>query len=218
VFGIPKRIATCGRGVSQQRREQTRQRIRPGGDLAPTAGRFGQDRTSAQAAARAVAGNRIRAGVRKPFLAHRPALAAEWHPTRNRGIAPNTLGLTSPITVWWRCSVCKHEWEASIKSRATSGTGCPRCFRENARRQANLLNERRVRRFAPSRSLAVANPLLAGELHPTRNADIDPDLLLAGSRKTVWWLCPTCRHEWQARVNNRSRGGGCPVCSRHLRS
>ena len=35
-FRIPKRVATCGRGVSQQRREQTRQRIgvgrRPGPD------------------------------------------------------------------------------------------------------------------------------------------------------------------------------------------
>lgn len=212
-FRIPKRIPTCGEGVSDKHRQHTLQRIAPGGDLADTAGRFERDPGSARTGGRNAASNRVGVSARKPFLTHRPLLRADWHPDRNPGISPNTLGVKSSMVVWWRCSACGHEWEATVKSRASSGSGCPHCFRENARRHAEVTNQRRIRELAPHRSITVTNPSVAAELHPTRNPNVDPELLLAGSNKTVWWLCSTCGHEWHAQASNRARGGGCPACS-----
>ena len=33
----------------------------------------------------------------------------------------------------------------------------------------------------------------------------------SGSGKKVWWLCKD-GHEWQAIINHRNRGSGCPIC------
>jgi hypothetical protein len=62
-------------------------------------------------------------------------------------------------------------------------------------------------------NLAVINPSLAKEWHPTRNGDLNPRNVTPGSGKKVWWIC-TSGHEWQAAVYSRSRGSGCPVCNR----
>lgn len=53
-------------------------------------------------------------------------LAKEWHPTKNGHITPNMVSLGASRKVWWLCSVCRHEWEATISHRA-NGTGCPKC-------------------------------------------------------------------------------------------
>lgn len=69
------------------------------------------------------------------------------------------------------------------------------------------------------------NPLssdLADQWHPSKNGDLRPEDFSAGSGQKVWWLCkdkPGCSkdctqvHEWEARINNRSHGNGCPLCS-----
>ena len=132
MFRIPARVPTCGVGVSNLRREQTLTRLAVGGELAGMVGRFARDPVSARVGARTAAAVQVRHTARKPFLSLRPGLGEEWHPARNPGIDPNTLGVTSRVVVWWCCSVCGHEWQASVSSRASSGTGCPRCFRESA--------------------------------------------------------------------------------------
>lgn len=53
-----------------------------------------------------------------------PQLAAEWHPHKNGDLMPTDVTPGSGRRVWWRCSVCGHEWEAKIAYR-NSGTGCP---------------------------------------------------------------------------------------------
>ena len=63
------------------------------------------------------------------------------------------------------------------------------------------------------RSLAHVHPELVAELHPTRNGDLDPETVGAGSHRKPWWRCSTCGHEWQASIANRTvRGSGCPSC------
>ena len=42
--------------------------------------------------------------------------------------------------------------------------------------------------------------------------DFDPKLLTVGSGKKVWWKCSK-GHEWQATIDRRSQGKGCPYCS-----
>ena len=55
-----------------------------------------------------------------------PALAKEWHPTKNGKLTPYDLSYRSSLSVWWKCSECGHEWLARPQSRQ-DGCGCPRC-------------------------------------------------------------------------------------------
>lgn len=65
------------------------------------------------------------------------------------------------------------------------------------------------------RSLAVVDPELAVQLHPSRNGDVDAGSLAAGSGRRVWWRCDA-GHDWQAVVGSRTRGSGCPYCRGRL--
>ncbi|MGD8961383.1 MAG: zinc-ribbon domain-containing protein [Desulfobacterales bacterium] len=62
-------------------------------------------------------------------------------------------------------------------------------------------------------NLAVINPGLAKEWHPTRNGDLNPRTVTPGSSRKIWWICSS-GHEWQAPVYSRNRGSNCPVCHR----
>ena len=61
-------------------------------------------------------------------------------------------------------------------------------------------------------SLARLYPKVAAEWHPTRNADLRPDMVPAAARHRAWWQC-THGHEWEAPVGQRTGGTGCPYCS-----
>ena len=50
-----------------------------------------------------------------------------------------------------------------------------------------------------------------GEWHPTKNT-LTPDSVTKGSGRKVWWL-GQCGHEWEAVVQNRVKGAGCPFCA-----
>ena len=57
----------------------------------------------------------------------RPDIAAEWHPNKNGSLTPAMFKCGSSQKVWWKCSICDNEWEATISHR-THGTGCPMCY------------------------------------------------------------------------------------------
>ena len=61
-------------------------------------------------------------------------------------------------------------------------------------------------------SLAVKNPKLASEWHPTNNGFVTPNMVSYYSGKKAWWICDK-GHEWQSAISNRVAGGGCPICS-----
>ena len=126
-----------------------------------------------------------------------PALAAEWHPTKNGALTPRELLANSKKLVWWRCEK-GHEYTASPKSRACGG-GCPICKQEREER--------------PRAVLADVFPQLAAEWNGPRNSGLTPEHVLIDSPKRVWWRCAK-GHEWQAAIDARTAGGsGCPVCS-----
>lgn len=60
-------------------------------------------------------------------------------------------------------------------------------------------------------SLEFINPELAKEWHPTKNGKLTSDHISYSSNKSVWRL-GNCGHEWEAKVNNRLNGNGCPIC------
>ena len=134
-----------------------------------------------------------------------PALAAQWHPTKNAGLAPAEFSPSSSFKAWWVCPADpQHIWAATIRNRAKLRQGCPQCAP-------------RTKYVAPGKSLADRFPDLAAEWHPTRNAPYTARDVLPGSSKRVWWLCRLKpEHVWDAtittRTHRRSRGR-CPFCS-----
>lgn len=59
-----------------------------------------------------------------------PDIASEWNYSKNNMLTPNMFLPNSSESVWWKCSVCGHEWKTSIYHR-THGTNCPICYRKN---------------------------------------------------------------------------------------
>ena len=126
-----------------------------------------------------------------------PDLAREWHPTKNGTLTPSDISVNSQQRVWWRCLKDeRHEWDAPVNSR-NSGVGCPVCSGH--------------RLVAGVNDLATIRPDLAAQWHPTKNGELSPTDIIAGTDKSVWWQCEK-GHEWQARINNRINGNNCPIC------
>jgi len=63
-----------------------------------------------------------------------------------------------------------------------------------------------------SKNLLSEKATLAKEWHKIKNRPLLPENVTLGSNKKVWWACKN-NHEWQATINNRSKGRGCPYCS-----
>lgn len=63
------------------------------------------------------------------------------------------------------------------------------------------------------RSLAIENPELAKEWHPTLNGTLSPSDITLGSSKPVWWICPTCHNSYEKSPYKRLIGESCPYCS-----
>lgn len=131
-----------------------------------------------------------------------PKLAREWHLEKNGKLRPRDILPGSNRKVWWRCSRDRtHEWQSVINKRV-SGSRCPFCARRLIARDG-------------TNSLAREAPKISREWHPTKNGNLNPNTILAGSHRRVWWKCPKGPdHEWEASVVKRVRSGrGCPFCS-----
>ena len=127
-----------------------------------------------------------------------PDISAQWHPTKNGDLRPDQVSAGSNTKVWWRCEE-GHEWEAMVNSRTSKGLGCSVCSGK--------------RLLVGYNDLATRFPDVAAQWHPTKNGDLTPDQVLAGSTKKVWWQCDL-GHEWETVVSNRTRrDSGCPVHS-----
>jgi len=140
-----------------------------------------------------------------------PDLVEQLHPTLNGRLDPLRIAAGSNRKLWWRCPRCEHAWQSTVHNR-TAGWGCPQCAaRSHARRLRKLAYEQA--RVPPERSLALKQPELLAELHPTRNRGLDPNAIGYGSQRKLWWCCPDCGHEWTAAVASRTiKGSGCRRC------
>lgn len=61
-------------------------------------------------------------------------------------------------------------------------------------------------------SSVLANPRLSAEWNYKQNHNLNPQYIHLSSGKKVWWICEK-GHEWQAVVDSRNRGCGCPFCA-----
>ena len=128
-----------------------------------------------------------------------PTLASQWHPSKNKKITPNDVGVGSNKKVWWKCPKGDdHEWRTSVVSRH-NGSDCPICANQ---------------KIVKSNSLHTINPILASEWHSAKNKKHTPHDVGVGSNKKVWWKCSKGDdHEWRTSIRNRSEGSNCPYCS-----
>ena len=131
-----------------------------------------------------------------------PKLLIEWGYEKNIDVLPNSVTPGSDKKVWWKCSCCGYEWYTSISKRV-AGNGCPACVGKKV--------------FVGYNDLATTAPHIAQEWHHDKNTDIQPTSVTKNSNKKVWWKCKY-GHEWQASVNNRTNGRGCPYCSKRSHS
>lgn len=132
-----------------------------------------------------------------------PKLSSEWNYEKNGEKKPENTLYGSGKKVWWRCSECAHEWQATVVSRA-NGSGCPVCVNKVV--------------ITGHNDLTTINPELAKEWNYERNGNLKPENIIAGSPKKVWWKCKL-GHEWQATVESRHHQNvHCPICSSNRRT
>ena len=135
----------------------------------------------------------------RSFAEKNPDLINEWDSTKNGDLTPYDVTSNSGRKFWWKCpKAIDHEWEASLDNRSR-GKGCPYCCGQ---------------RVARSNSLSTISPNIAKEWHPIKNGRLTAYDVTPNSGKKVWWKCPKeTDHEWEASVDNRAKGKGCPCCS-----
>ena len=127
-----------------------------------------------------------------------PSLSKEWDNEKNI-LTPFDVTAHSRKQFWWKCDQAEdHQWKASVDNRS-KGKGCPMCSGN---------------KVVYSNSLSNNFPLLAKEWHKTKNGKLTPNNFTSGSNNSVWWKCNVANdHEWKARIDHRTNGIGCPMCS-----
>lgn len=148
------------------------------------------------------AGNRVFAGL-NDLKTQFPDVADLWDYEKNESKKPSDVTAHSHSYANWKCPK-GHEWRAQVQTvtrsyqRNGQRTGCPFCAGKIV---------------CDDNSLAFLRPELASEWNYTKNAGLTPDTLTPFAQEKVWWTCGACGHQWQAKVNNRARGTGCPKCA-----
>lgn len=125
-------------------------------------------------------------------------LIKEWHPHKNGNFTPKDFTPFSNKYAWWICHKCGYEWRAKISNRNLLKRGCPLCSNQVV--------------ISGKNDLATTHPALAKEWNFQKNGNLKPSNVSHGMSKKVWWICPK-GHEYQATINHRSNGTGCPVCN-----
>lgn len=128
-----------------------------------------------------------------------------WEKNATNNLFPDKLPINSNKKAAWKCSICGNEWVAVIANRV-KGHGCPECGKKLAviRRMEKLIEKKG--------SLIENNPRLAKDWNYNRNGKLLPSQFTSSSNKKVWWMCSN-GHEWEATINSRNGGCGCPFCS-----
>lgn len=139
------------------------------------------------------------ANRKKMFLKEHKWVLQEWDYEQNQHLDLGTILEKSGKRAWWICqNNKKHKWEATIASR-TKGIGCPYCAGKKV-----LYEE----------SFGYLSSDLLKEWDSSKN-EMSPFKIRIFSNKKVWWICEK-GHEWEAKVNQRSNGRGCPYCARQI--
>ncbi|DBA90869.1 TPA: hypothetical protein ACH3X2_004239 [Trebouxia sp. C0005] len=143
-----------------------------------------------------------------------PELALFWDAKKNHPLTPDQVTVFSNMKAHWKCSACLHEWQALVKGKARTNSGCPKCAKAHAGREADGTRQKHP-------TFTEANHALLQQWDHDRNREsgTHPDNTTLQSGKLIWWCCHACPkgkvHSWQARAFSRTSGSmlaGCPCC------
>lgn len=123
------------------------------------------------------------------------SLAKEWHPTKNKNLNPDTIGIGSGKRVWWLCPK-GHEFQGRVNYRNLGG-GCPICSHQQIVKETSFSHQ---------------HPELMKEWNFEKNKKINPEKVGEFSGYKAWWQCNN-GHEWEVAIAKRSAGSGCPYCA-----
>ena len=127
-----------------------------------------------------------------------PNLMKEWDFERNT-IDPYAVLPSSTQKAWWICSKCGYKWSTKIANRTGAKChGCRLCSKQDTVKGIN--------------DISTTRPDLLKEWNYKKNTK-SPEEFSEHSNQIVWWECSVCGHEWEAAINMRARGHGCPCCS-----
>jgi hypothetical protein len=134
-----------------------------------------------------------------------PEIAKQWNKEKNGELSPEMFSFGSIKKVWWICEKtcekgCKHEWETTIGSRCSNKnikSGCPYCSNTD--------------KICEHESIVYTHPEISKQWNKEKNGELSPEMFSFGSDAKVWWICEK-KHEWEATINNRNNGSGCPEC------
>jgi hypothetical protein len=127
-------------------------------------------------------------------------LVAQWDYDKNID-CPSDISAGSNKMKNWSCNKAPdHKWIARASDR-TGKHGCPCCS---------------GKKIVLSNCLATTHPTIASQLHPTLNDVFTAYNIGAGSNKKPYWQCEkNPDHAWTARVSDRVKGRGCPICNEY---
>lgn len=121
----------------------------------------------------------------------------EWDYEKNGELLPYMLSRSSHKKVWWKC-LKGHSWQATMQHRTDKkSTGCPFCSNQKVLEGYN--------------DLQTIYPNLAKQWDWERNEN-SPAEYTSKSYHKVWWKCEK-QHVWEAAINKRVYGQGCPICA-----
>lgn len=144
-----------------------------------------------------------------------PSLVKWWHPTRNLPLTPKDVTPGAEKKVWWRCLKSPfHVWSQSVcvvvRSYVAKKRGCPFCTGRRilkapvSRVVHNRNTKSRGCRFCSGQetkkeeSFAAKHPELLKFWDKSRNLDVTPKKVSAGSHRKVYWRCPqSSEHVWR---------------------
>lgn len=136
-----------------------------------------------------------------------PGLAAEWNGELNT-LTPKDVVGASPAKCWWNCPSGHEPYEAAVRSRFYSGTGCPACAKAAS---IAILNLHRYTGPEAGSSLGDVRPDLIESWDVERNGGVTAFEVAPKSHRKAHWLCPD-GHSFQREVRDRIHLKDCPVC------
>ena len=132
--------------------------------------------------------------------ATRSDLTAEFHPRKNGERTPDNVVAGTSHKIWWLCIPYGHDWEVSGDNRVRQGTGCPYCSGKKV--------------WVGFNDMATTRPDMAAQFSRSRNGDLTPQDVVAGTGKRLWWECQDCGFEWPSTGDVRANSKrGCKECA-----
>ena len=128
-----------------------------------------------------------------------PEVAKLW--SSKNTIGANRVTAKSGKKYWWKCEK-GHEWQANPDKLVRKKFPCPYCIYEN--RGDGL------RRATNDYNLQTEYPNVAKHWHEKNR--YPASFYMPKSNDKIWWRCDH-GHEWQATIDRRTKGNGCPYCS-----